>query len=64
MVNIAIFEDHIQTKKCIIVKNSEEERKFLANLIKFFKELDMDYLLSKDDLKHTGQEVTDNTEKI
>ena len=50
-VNIAIFEKHIQTKTHTIIKNSEEEKNFLAELINSIKSLNTDHISSKESLE-------------
>ena len=47
MVNISIFEKYIQTRKQIIIKNSKEEIRFTAEIIKSIKEFNMNYIESK-----------------
>ena len=62
-VNITIFEENIQTKKCTMVKNSEEEDKFIIELIEAIKELNMDGIQSKETLEHIIQIFADCIEK-
>jgi len=62
-VNIVVFKEHIQTKTCTIVKNSEEEKNFLAKLINSIKSLNIDYILSKKSFELV-QEFTYNMEEI
>ena len=51
-IDIAIIEEHIQTKKHTIVKNSEEEEKnFLAGFIESIKELNTEHISSKENLE-------------
>jgi len=64
IVNITIFEEHIQTKKQTIVKNSEEERNFIAELTNSIKKLNTEHITSKKDLEQVVQEFTHNTDKI
>ena len=63
-VNITIFEENIQTKKCTMVKNSEEEDKFIIESIEAIKELNMDDIQSKEIFKHIVQTFADCIEKI
>ena len=58
IVNIAIFEEHIQTKTHTIIKNSEEEKNFLTELINSIKSLNTDHILSKKSLEQVIQEFT------
>ena len=58
------MEKHIQTKKHIIVKNSKEEKNFLAEFIESVKELDMEHISSKENLEQIVQEFTNDMEKI
>jgi len=63
-INIVIIEEYIQTIKHTIVKNSKEEKNFLADLIKSVKKLNTEHLLSKENLKYIVQEFTHNIKKI
>ena len=51
IVNIMIFEEYIQTKKQTIIKNSEEERNFIAELTEFVKRLNIKHITSKKNLE-------------
>jgi len=64
IVNILIFEKHIQTRKQMIIKNNKEEIRFIAEIIKSIKRLNMNYIESKKDLKSIIQELIHNTDKI
>ena len=50
-IDIMIIEEYIQTKKHTIIKNSEEEKNFLAELIESVKGLNTKYISSKENLK-------------
>jgi len=63
-VNIAIFEENIQTKKHTIIKDSEEENNFVSNLIKAIKGLNIDDIQSKESFKHIVQTFANCTERI
>jgi len=63
-VNIVIIEEHIQIKKCTIVKNSKEEKNFLAKFIESIKGLNIEHISSKENLEWIVQEFVDNIEKI
>ena len=46
-VNIAIFEEYVQTRKYITVKNNKEEENFINKLIRAIKGLNMENIQSK-----------------
>jgi len=57
MVNIFIFEEHIQTKKQSI-KNSEEERNFITEIIESIKQMNTDHIKRNEDLEQIVQDFT------
>jgi len=63
-VDIAIFEENIQTKKHTIVKDSEEENNFVSNLIKAIKDLNMDDIQSKESLEYIIQTFANCIKRI
>ena len=62
-INIVIFEKHVQTRKCTIVKNSKEEKNFVDKLIRAIKELNMENIQSKEVLDHIVQSFTNDTKR-
>ena len=64
IVNIAIFEEYIQTKTHTSIKNSKKEKNFLVKLINSVKSLNMDHISSKKSLEQVVQEFIHNTEEI
>ena len=64
IVNISIFEEHIQTRKCTLVKNSKEEDNFINNLIEAIKGMNMENIQSKEVLDQIVQLLASITEKI
>jgi len=63
-VDTTIIKKHIQTKKHIVIKNSEEEKNFLAKLIESIKGLSIEHISNKKNLEEIIQEFTNDTEKI
>jgi len=63
-VNIAIFDEYIQTKKHTIVKNSKKEKNFITELIEAIKGLNMTHITSKEVLEQIINKFTDDTDKI
>ena len=51
-ITIAIFEEHVQTRKYMIVKNSKEEENFVNKLIGAIKGLNTKNIQSKEVLEH------------
>jgi len=64
IVNILIFEEHIQTRKWTIVKNSEEDKNFITEAIKSIKRINTDHIKSKKNLEQIVQDFACNMEKI
>ena len=63
-VNILIFKEYIQTRKQKIIKNGKEKTKFINEIIKLVKGLNINHIRSKKDLKQLVQEFTHNTDEI
>ena len=63
-VNIAIFEEYIQTRKYIIVKNSKKEENFISELIKAIKELNIENISNIEVLKQIMQSFPNVTDRI
>ena len=63
-INIAIFKEHVQTRKYIIVKNSKEEENFVDELIRAIKGLSTENIQSKKVLEHIIQSFINNTKRI
>jgi len=64
MITIPIIEEYIQTKKWIIVKNSEEERIFVKELIEAIKDIDTNNLSNVDHLDKVVLDFTSLMERI
>jgi len=52
ILSIIIDEEFIQVKRYTIIKSSEEETKFIFDLIKGFKNIDTSNISDKDSLEH------------
>ena len=63
-MNIVIFKEHVQTKKCTIVKNSEEEDNFINELIETIKRLNIENIQNKEALEYIIQTFTEHIERI
>ena len=64
MVKILILEEHIQTRKQTIVKNSKEEIKFIADVIKLVKILNTSHISGKEDFESIIQEFAHSIDDI
>ena len=62
-VDITIFEEFAQNKKHIIIKGSKEEKKFIAELIKAIKGLNMTHITSKEALEKIMDKFIDDIDK-
>jgi len=61
---IPIVEEHIQTRKQMIVKNSEEESVFVKELIEAFKDIDMSDLSNIEQLENVILSLVNSIERI
>ena len=63
-VDISIFKEHIQTRRCMLVKNSEEEDKFINKLIETIKEMNTENICNKNVLDQIIQEFASAMERL
>ena len=63
-ITIPIVEEHIQTKKCTIVKDSEEEKIFVNEVIKAIKDINMSDLSNVISLENVVCSFTYSLERI
>ena len=63
-VTIPIVKEHIQTKKRIIVKDSDEEKMFIEELIKSISSINISDLLNVDLLKNPVLTLTHSMKRI
>jgi len=63
-ITIPIVEEHIQTKKYIIVKDSEEEKIFVNEVIKAIKDINMSDLSNVVSLENVVCSFTYSLERI
>ena len=64
MICIPIFEEHIQTKKCSLVKDSYEEKKFINELINYIHEINMSNISDIISFKSSVQTIAHATESL
>jgi len=63
-IKITIIEEYIQTKKHILVKNSEEDENFIAKLIKAFTRLNTEDIHSTETLEQVIQTFANDTDSV
>jgi len=63
-ISITIIEEHIQTRKCTLVKNSKEEEEFIEELTKVIARLNTENISDKEMLEQTLQIFSNNTDRL
>jgi len=63
IVDISIFEEHIQTRY-MLVKNSKEENKFVNELIETIKEINTENIYNKNVFDQIIQEFASTMERL
>ena len=63
-VNISIIEEHVQTKKQSLIKNSEEESHFINKLVYFLKSINTESIQSIDTFETIIQTFASNIYRI
>jgi len=63
-ITIPIVKEHIQTKKRMIVKDSDEEKMFIEELIKSISSINTSDLLNVDLLKNPVLTLTHSIKRI
>jgi len=64
IVDISIFEEHIQTRRHTLVKNSKEENKFVNKLIETIKEMNTKNIYNENVLNQVVQEFASAIERL
>ena len=59
-----IIEEHIQTRKCTLVKNSKEEEKFITKLIDVITKLNTKNISDKEILEQILQIFANNMDRL
>ena len=63
-VDILIFEEHIQTRRRMLIKNSEKEDKFVKKLIETIKEMNTENICNKNILDQIVQEFASTIKRL
>ena len=64
MIYILVFEKHIQTKKHSLVKDSDEEKRFINELINYICEIDISNISDIVSLESSVLTITHTTESL